>query len=69
MAPPFKEHCLANQPEPRCELERLILEHGLQFVLSDKAAVTDLVGVDVQVDISLDEEDVVNYTSVSAVRK
>jgi hypothetical protein len=60
VAPPLEEHCLADQFEPRCELERLVLEHGLQLVLGNERAVTDFVGVDVEVDIGLDEEDVVN---------
>lgn len=60
MVPPLEEHCLADQLEPWCELERLVLEHGLQLVLGDKSAVSGFVGVDVEVDIGLDEKDVVN---------
>ena len=65
MAPPLEEHCLADQLEPRCKLERLILKHGFQLILGDKSAVTDFVGVDVEIDISFDEEDVVNCASVN----
>jgi len=36
------------------------LEHGLQLVLSHKGAVADFIGVDVEVDVGLYEEDVVN---------
>lgn len=60
MAPPFEEHRLADQLKPRCKLERLILEHGLQLVLSDESAVAYFVRIDVEVDIGLDEEDVVD---------
>lgn len=55
VAPPLEEHCLADQLEPRCELERLVLEHGLQLVLSNEGAIASLVGVDVEVDVGLDE--------------
>jgi hypothetical protein len=47
VAPPLEEHRLADQLEPRCELERLVLEHGLQLVLGHEGAVAGLVGVDV----------------------
>ena len=60
MAPPLEEHCLADQLEPWCELERLVLEHGFQLILGDEGAITDFVGVDVKIDIGLDEENVVN---------
>ena len=65
MAPPLEEHSLADQLKPRCKLERLILKHGFQLILGDKSAVTDFVGVDVEIDISFDEEDVVNCASVN----
>ena len=60
VAPPLEEHRLADQLEPRCELERFVLEHGLQLVLSNEGAIASLVGVDVEVDVSLDEQDVVH---------
>lgn len=63
MAPPLEEHRLADQLEPWCELERLVLEHGLQIFLGHVAAVTNFIGVDVEIDVGLDEEDVVNYCS------
>lgn len=70
VAPPFEEHGFADQLEPRCELERLVLKHGLQLFLSNEAGVTSFVGVDVKIDIGLYEEDVVNCASVSiALRK
>jgi hypothetical protein len=65
MTPPLEEHGLADQLEPRCELERLILEHSLQLILGDKGTVTDFIGVDVKIDIGLDEQDVVNCAIVS----
>lgn len=65
MAPPLEEHSLADQLKPRCKLERFILKHGFQLLLSDKSAVTDFVGVDVKIDISPDEEDVVNCVFVN----
>lgn len=68
VAPPFEEHSLADQLEPRCELERLVLEHGLQLLLSNEAAVTDLIRVNVEVDIGLNKEDVVDCGRVSVDR-
>lgn len=61
VAPPLEQHCFADQLEPRCEFERLVLEHGLQLILGNEGAVTDFVGVDVEVDVGLDEEDIVNW--------
>lgn len=60
VVPPFVKHALADQFEPRCKLQRLVLKHGLEIVLGDIARVAHFIGVDVQVDIGLDEEDVIN---------
>jgi hypothetical protein len=60
MLPPFEQHRLANEFEPRCELQRRVIERLPQPVGGDIFDVHDLVLVDVQIDISLDEKDVVN---------
>jgi hypothetical protein len=65
--PPFEQHAFADEFEPRCEFERLVLEHGLEVFLRDPSRVPSLVGVHVQVDVGFDEQDVVNYTNVSIV--
>lgn len=60
MVPPLVQHALADELEPGREFEGRIFEHSFQIVLADKARVAHLVGVDVQIDISLDEENVVD---------
>ena len=60
MVPPLVQHALANQLEPGRELEGLVGEHSLQVVLGDVARVPHLVGAWLEIDVSFDEEDVVN---------
>jgi hypothetical protein len=67
VVPPLVEHALADQLEPGGELERLVLEHGLEVLLRDESRIADFVGVDIQVNVSLDKQDVVNYAYVSHV--
>lgn len=58
--PPFVEHAFADELEPRCELQRLVFEHGLQIVLADPARVSDLIGVGIKIHVGLDEQYVVD---------
>lgn len=60
MAPPLEQHRVADELEPRGELEVGLLEHLLQLIGGDVAGVADLVGVDLEVDVGLDEKDVVD---------
>lgn len=60
MLPPFEEHRLANELEPRRELQSVVLEHRLQFLLRDVGSLLDLIGIDLEVDIGLDEENVID---------
>lgn len=62
MVPPFVQHALADQFEPRRELQRLVLEHGLQVVLRDVTRISDFVGVDIKIDVGFYEEDVVDWS-------
>lgn len=61
MVPPLVEHALADQLEPRRELERLVREHGFQVFLRYVAGVSDFVGTGVDIDVGFDEEDVVDW--------
>jgi hypothetical protein len=65
MLPPLKEHRLANQLEPRSELQRIIGEHGLELAFRDVFGVLDLVGTGLEVNVGFDEEDVVDWSDVS----
>jgi len=67
VGPPLEEHGLADELEPRSEAEALILEHGLELFRGDVFAVFGLVGVDVQVNVTLGEQDVVNCGYVSII--
>jgi hypothetical protein len=55
VVPPFEQHAFANKLEPRCEFERLVLEHGLEVFLGDPSRVPSLVGVHIEIDVGLDE--------------
>lgn len=72
MLPPLEEHGLANELEPGSELERRILEQPLQLLRLDILRGLDLVGVDVEVNVRLDEQNVVDcdvlLASVAASR-
>ncbi len=58
--PPLKQHRVAYQLEPWCELQAAILEHRLQLVLRDVACVLDFVGVCFVINIRLNNEYVVD---------
>lgn len=61
MAPPFEQHRVADQLEPRRELQSWLLEHLLQLVRRHIPRVAHFVGVHVQLDVRLDEQNVVNW--------
>lgn len=60
MAPPLEKHRIADQLEPRRELQSRLLEHLLQLVRRHVPRVAHFVGVDIQIDVRLDEQNVVN---------
>lgn len=60
MVPPFVKHALANELEPRRELEGGVFEHGLEVLLANVTRVTRFVGVDVQINVGLDKQDVID---------
>lgn len=60
MLPPIKKHRVADQLEPRSELERRVCKLRLELLGRDVRSCLHLVGVDVKVNLALDEEDVVN---------
>jgi hypothetical protein len=60
VAPPLKKHRIADEFEPGCEFEIGLREHLLESLGGDIFGITDLVRVDVEIDLRLDEEDVVN---------
>lgn len=61
--PPLKQHRLADELEPRREDERLLFEHGLELGWRHVLDVLGLVGVNIEVNGGLGEEDVVNCRS------
>lgn len=63
--PPLKEHGVANKLEPGCELELGVFEQLLELLGADVLRGLDFVGVGIDIDVGLDEEDVVNYRNVS----
>lgn len=60
MIPPFEKHALANELEPRCELEGFVLKHSFEVLLGDPARVSHFVRVNVEIYVGLDEEDVID---------
>lgn len=60
MAPPFEQHGVADKLEPRCELQVWLLEHFLKFGSGDIFGVADFVGIDVEINVRLDEEDIID---------
>ena len=60
MAPPLKQHSVANQFEPRREFELRVGEHALEFFRGHVLGILDFVGVGYEIDVGLDEEDVVH---------
>lgn len=62
MAPPLEQHGVADELEPRRELQVWPLEHRLQLGGRNIRGVTDFVGVNVEINVRLDEEDVIDCT-------
>lgn len=60
LAPPLEQHRVADELEPRCEDEPGLLEHLLQFLLGNVFRIAHFIGVDIQIDIGLDKEDIVD---------
>lgn len=58
--PPFKQHRITNQLEPWCEFQIRLLKHGFKFLRSDVLGCLGFVGIDIDVDIGLDEKNVVD---------
>jgi len=67
VAPPLVKHALADELEPRRELERRVLEHALQLLLAHIARIPCFVGVHRQIDVRLDEQNVVNCTALAVI--
>lgn len=61
VTPPLEERRLADELEPRSELEAVVFEHGLERVLCDILCRLDLIRVFFEVYISLNEENVIDY--------
>jgi hypothetical protein len=60
MLPPLKEHRMTDELEPRRELQAGLLEHLFKLLCGNISRVANLVGVNLKVDIGLNEENVVN---------
>ena len=58
--PPLEESALADELEPGGESEGIVFEHGLELRLGDVFGGLDFVGVGVEVNVGLDEEDIVD---------
>lgn len=58
--PPFKKHSLTNELEPWGKLEAIRLEHLFQVCRCNVLRVSYFIGVDVEVHVGLDEENVVD---------
>lgn len=68
MAPPLEQHGVADELEPRRELQVWPLEHRLQLGGRNIRGVTDFVGVNVEINVRLDEEDVIDCTKSVILR-
>ena len=60
MIPPLEQHCVADQLEPRSEPEAVVSKHSLKAILRNVLCILNLVRVGFVVDISFDDEDVVD---------
>jgi hypothetical protein len=69
VVPPLVQHAFANELEPWCEFKRRILEHVPEVFLGDKSRITSFVWVNVEINVGLDEEDIVDYESISKLAK
>lgn len=58
--PPFKEHRLADELEPRGKFQGRVVEQLLELVGSDVLCCLDFIGVCVDVNLRLDEQDVID---------
>lgn len=61
MAPPFKQHRVADELEPRSKFQARLLEHFLQLISRHVASIPHLIGARLEVDVGLDEEDIVHW--------
>ena len=68
MIPPLEQHRVADQLEPRCKFQLTILEHGLQFVLRHITCVLHFVRIGFVVDVSLDNEYVVDWRTLMSAQ-
>jgi hypothetical protein len=60
VTPPLEQHGIADQLEPRGELEIGLSKHLPEFVRSDISGILDFPGVQVEINVCLDEKDIVN---------
>ena len=60
-APPFEQHRIADQLEPRGELETGLGKHLSKFVRRDISSILDFSRVRFQINVSFDKNNVVNY--------
>ena len=58
--PPFEQHRVANQLEPRSELQAVVLEHGLEGVLRHILCVLHLIRIGFVIDIGFDDEYIID---------
>lgn len=61
MTPPFKQHRVTNELEPRGEFQVRSCKQLFQFIGTDILRIPDFIRVDMQLNICLDEEDVIDY--------
>lgn len=66
MLPPFEEHRITDELEPRCELEIGIRKHRLEFLLGNISGIFYFIGIWQVMNIGLDKEYVVDCIQVSA---
>ena len=58
--PPLEQRTLADEFEPGREAKCVVFEHGLELVFVYVFGILDFVGVRLEIDVCLDEEDVVD---------
>jgi hypothetical protein len=68
MLPPLEQQRITDELEPGRELQSGIIEHCLQAVSSNVSSISNFVKVGFQVNISLDEEDVINWARTTLIR-
>jgi hypothetical protein len=67
VSPPLKQHRVANELEPRGEFQAGVVELLLEDIGRNVLRGLDLVGVRVEIDVGLDEEDVVDCEKVNGL--